>query len=345
MGSGDDYTFGSLFAGIGGICIAFSEEHFIVKWSNELDKFACQTYRKNQSHISKELDIAEQNVIDFVPPCKVDVLGGGFPCQPYSVAGPMLGLNDKRGRPMFDEIIRIAGETDPRVIFLENVGNLKNFDKGKTFPIMQDLLTRAGYPYQFVKVLNSKDYSGIAQFRNRIYIVAFMNIADYQEFERLYDTTFGPIEATIKFDQIVSSRSYPDKYFYSKNIRGTCTSIRYEEHFVPNVTKEKVFYQYRRDKMRENKSGLCPTLTASMGCGGHNVPIILDNGHIRKLTPQECLKVQGFPDWFEFPDDMADGHKYKQVGNSVTVPLIKRFASLIRQTLENIDSGKNSDSA
>ncbi len=337
MESDGNYTFGSLFAGIGGICIAFSEEGFTVKWSNEIDKYACQTYRHNQSHISKELDIKEQDVRDFVPPCKVDVLGGGFPCQPYSVAGPMLGLKDKRGRPMFDEIIRIAGETEPRVIFLENVGNLKNFDKGRTFPILKELLSEAGYPYQFVKVLNSKDYSGIAQFRSRIYITVFKREDDYTEFERLYDSTFTTIEITEKFDQLVSKDEIPEKYYYSKDTKGTCRSIRYEEHFVPYVTKPKVFYQYRRDKMRENKSDLCPTLTASMGCGGHNVPIILDGKRIRKLTPQECLRVQGFPDWYEFPDGMADSHKYKQVGNSVTVPLIERFASLIRQTLENID--------
>ena len=337
MESGGNYTFGSLFAGIGGICIAFSEEGFTVKWSNEIDKYACQTYRHNQSHISKELDITEQDVRDFDPPCKVDVLGGGFPCQPYSVAGPMRGLKDKRGRPMFDEIIRIAGDTEPRVIFLENVGNLLNFDNKQTFPVMLDLLREAGYSYHFEEVLNSKDYSGIAQNRSRIYIAVFKFEDDYNEFRRLYDTVFGPIEITKKYDQIVSKGGVPEKYYYSKDTKGTCRSVRYEEHFVPYVTKPKVFYQYRRDKMRENKSGLCPALTASMGCGGHNVPIILDGKRIRKLTPQECLKVQGFPDWFEFPEGMADSHKYKQAGNSVTVPLIERFASLIRQTLENVD--------
>lgn len=336
------YTFGSLFAGIGGICLGFSQSGFTVKWANEIDKFACQTYRFNESQINPDLDITEGDIRDFHPKEIVDVLGGGFPCQPYSVAGKMGGLDDHRGRgrPMFDEIIRIAREMrpKPRVIFLENVGNLKTFDDGKTYPILKKLLRDAGYRYIIDAVLNSKDYSGIAQFRNRIYIIAFKNKADADSFKALYGEGLPKREIETAFYEIVEDGPIPKKYYYSKDNHDMCVSIRYEEHFVPSVTEKGVFYQYRRNKMRRNQNGLCPALTASMGGGGHNVPIILDDNGIRKLTPRECLNVQGFPKEYRFPEDMADGHKYKQAGNSVSVPVIRSFAELIYKALETADA-------
>jgi len=338
MGNGKGYTFGSLFAGIGGICIGFSQAGFTLEWANELDKYACQTYRHNMSKINKNLNLSEGDICKFYPPYKVDVLGGGFPCQPYSVAGHMNGLNDKRGLPMFKEIIRIAKNFQPRAIFLENVGNLKTFDDGKTFSILMDHLKEAKYPHIFSAVLNSKDHSGIAQFRNRIYIVAFKDPSDAEAFKKLYGEGLSKVKISSSFYQIVSNSDVPLKYYYSSDDKNKCRSIRYNEHFVPNVTEKGVFYQYRRNKMRANKNGLCPALTASMGAGGHNVPIIIDDYGIRKLMPLECLKAQGFPDWYNFPDDMADCHKYKQVGNSVTVPVIERFANLIHKAFEDADA-------
>ena len=321
--------------------MGFSQAGFTVKWANEIDKYACQTYRLNESRINPDLNIAEGDIRDFHPPCKVDVLGGGFPCQPYSVAGKMGGLDDYRGRgrPMFEEIIRIAKEMrpKPRVIFLENVGNLKTFDNGQTYQVLQKLLKKAGYKYIYDAVLNSKDYSGIAQFRNRIYIVAFKNEVDSKSFKLIYGDGLSRKEIKIAFDEIIDKGPIPLKYYYSKDDRRKCVSIRYEEHFVPAVTEPGVFYQYRRTKIRRNQNGLCPALTASMGGGGHNVPIILDNNGIRKLTPRECLNVQGFPKEFQFPEDMADGHKYKQAGNSVSVPVIRSFADVIHRALEAVD--------
>lgn len=333
------YTFGSLFAGIGGICIGFSQGGFQIKWANEWDKFACATYRNNEYKFSPGLEITEGDVCNFNPDQKIDVLGAGFPCQPYSIAGNRKGLNDKRGKPMFEEIIRIAKQTSPRAIFLENVGNLKTFDKGRTFPILMKMLEDAGYIYHHDTVLNSKDYSGIAQFRNRIYIVAFKEKQLSETYQKLFPQYIKKKPQTKKIDRLIlPPKQIPLKYYYSKDDSKKCISIRYEEHFLPNVTETGVFYQYRRRYMRRNQSGLCPALTASMGQGGHNVPIILDDYGIRKLTPKECLRVQGFPAWFQFPEKMADGHKYKQAGNSVTIPVIKQFALLIHYTLESVDN-------
>lgn len=341
MNGSSPYTFGSLFAGIGGICLGFSQAGFSVKWANEIDKYACQTYRLNESNINLNLDITEGDIRDFHPPNEVDVIGGGFPCQPYSVAGKMGGLNDYRGRgrPMFEEIIRITNEMrpKPRVIFLENVGNLKTFDNGQTYLELKKLINDAGYSFIYDAVLNSKDYSGIAQFRNRIYILAFKDEADSDSFKSIYGDGLPKKKIEIDFDRIVDNGPIPLKYYYSGSNPKMCISVRYVEHFVPAVTEQGVFYQYRRNKIRRNQNGLCPALTASMGGGGHNVPIILDNIGIRKLTPRECLNVQGFPKEFQFPEGMADGHKYKQAGNSVSVPVIRSFAELIYKALDTVD--------
>ena len=322
--------------------MGFSQAGFTVKWANEIDRFACQTYRLNESMINPDLDITEKDIREFHPGCSVDVLGGGFPCQPYSVAGKMGGLDDHhgRGRPMFEEIIRIVKEMNPkpRAIFLENVGNLKTFDHGNTFMFIKNELYGAGYPFLTDAVLNSKDYSGIAQFRNRIYIIAFRNEGDAKAFKLVYGDGLPKRQIETAFDGIVEKGPIPKKYYYSKDDAEMCISIRYDEHFVPEVKEKGVFYQYRRIKMRKNKNGLCPALTASMGGGGHNVPIILDDVGIRKLTPRECLNVQGFPQEFKFPDDMADGHKYKQAGNSVSVPIIRSFAELIARALHESDA-------
>lgn len=339
MTSGE-YTVGSLFAGIGGICLGFRESGCTISWANEMDKYACMTYRNNLDLIG-DTDLVEGDIRDFVPKEEVTILTGGFPCQPYSNAGLRGGLDDgkKRGRPMFDEILRIAKVANPRVIFLENVGHLKNFDNKHTFSVLMKLLEETGYELHEDFVLNSKDHSGIAQFRNRIYIVAFRDEKDHESFKSVIGD--GPKKIPVKRDLktiVDTKKEAPSKYYYSDCDRGKCISIRFKEHFVPCVTDKDTIYQYRRNFMRANKNHLCPALTASMGSGGHNVPIILDDFGIRKLTPEECLGFQGFPDDYSFPEGMADTHKYKQSGNSVTVPVIFRMAEYIVAALRKTDS-------
>lgn len=200
------------------------------------------------------------------------------------------------------------------------------------------LLEKEGYVYHYENILNSKDYSGITQYRNRIYIAAFKDKELADTYLSLRDKYIVTKTQTKDFGWIVrSSEKPPMKYYYTQDEPGKCISIRFNEHFIPNITEKAVFYQYRRKYIRKNKNGLCPALTASMGQGGHNVPIILDDWGIRKLTPRECLRVQGFPAWFDFPKNMADCHKYKQIGNSVTIPVVKQFALLIHETLETVD--------
>ena len=139
--------------------------------------------------------------------------------------------------------------------------------------------------------------------------------------------------------------SFPAKKPLKKSIHDCLINKKAEEEYYydnfdiyktlkKQIIKKDTLYQWRRVYVRENKSKLCPTLTANMGTGGHNVPLLKDNFGIRKLTPEECLLFQGFPKSFSFPREMANCHKYKQAGNSVGVPVIKSIAKKIIKALD-----------
>ena len=326
------YSVGSLFAGIGGICLGFKNAGCRIAWANEIDHAACETYRHNIDLFGGDKSIVyECDIVDFEPPSvKIDIMTGGFPCQPYSLAGSMKGFDDKRGAPMFNEIINKSNICKPRVLFLENVSFLKNINKGSVFnSICMSLKEKAEYNKVFTFTMNSQDYGGIAQNRDRLYFVAIRRKDDTREFEKLARGLKKPVEITKHVKDIVDIEdTKPQKYYYSSE-----NAKHFNDHFFPAVKEKGVVYQYRRTYMRENKNNLCPTLTASMGTGGHNVPIILDNNGIRKLTPEECLAFQGFPRFYEFPKG-GNCAKYKQIGNSVTVPVVEHLAGSIVYALD-----------
>ena len=175
------------------------------------------------------------------------------------------------------------------------------------------------------KVMNAMDYGNIPQNRERIYIVAFRQDIAPSEF-----CFPEPIPLTTSLYDIIDFHTKMDeKYYYTPE---RCS-------FYPTLEKEMKnkdsIYQWRRKHVRENKSGVCPTLTANMGTGGHNVPLILTDNGIRKLTPRETFNLQGFPKSFKLPKNMSDARLYKCAGNSVVVPVIKRIA-------ENIYKSSNS---
>ena len=126
--------------------------------------------------------------------------------------------------------------------------------------------------------------------------------------------------------KVMMDKNADEKYFYRKD------KYMYKE-LIKNIRSKDTFYQWRRQYVRENKSQVCPTLTANMGTGGHNVPLILTDDGIRKLTPKECFLLQGFPKSFKLPADIANSHLYKQAGNSVTVKMIEVLAGIIKQCL------------
>lgn len=306
----NDFRVASLFAGIGGICYGFQQAGAKLVWANEIDRDACKTYRKNfGDQYLVEGDIKE---IDPESIPNFDILNAGFPCQAFSVAGYRKGFDDERGN-LFFEITRILEVKRPRGILLENVKNLEGHDHGNTFKVIKEQLELLGYHVHH-KVLNTMEYGDIPQNRERIYIVGFLSEDDYDRFT--YPESI-PLTKTIH-DIIDVTDKKPLGLYYENS--------KYYPELKKTMTKKDTVYQWRRVYCRENKSNVCPTLTANMGTGGHNVPLILDDFGIRKLTPEECVGFQGFPDTFSFPDDISNASKYKQAGNSVSVPVIKRIA-------------------
>jgi DNA (cytosine-5)-methyltransferase 1 len=314
------YKLGSFFAGIGGIDKGFAQAGFDPIWANDIDKYCKLTYELNNK---AEFVLEDINKIKGTDMPKIDVLAGGFPCQPFSVAGHRKGFDDDRGG-LFFQITRIIQELEeqPKIVFLENVKNLFTHDKGETYRRIKTELKSLGY-IVFEKILNTSEYGNLPQNRERLFIVAILNKKVASKFKWPEKTKLtNTLNKIIDWDMQVSS-----KYYYDKN-------SKIYDLLNESVKKTNTIYQYRRVYVRENKSGMCPTLTANMGMGGHNVPIILDNyNRIRKLTPRECLKLQGFDESFNIPEKTADSRIYKQVGNSVSVSLIKKIADSIMRAL------------
>ena len=300
----------SLFAGIGGICYGFEQAGAKVVWANEWDKDACITYRHNfGSDYLVEGDIKKVDA-NNIP--DIDILNGGFPCQAFSIAGLRKGFEDERGN-LFFEIERILKVKRPRAILLENVRNLETHDNGNTFRVIKERLEDLGYHVHY-DVLNTMEYGNVPQHRERIYIVGFLDKEAYERF-----SFPKPIPLTRTIHDIIDVTDKKQLGLYYDN-------SKYYPTLLAEMTNKNTVYQWRRVYCRENKSNVCPTLTANMGTGGHNVPLIIDDFGIRKLTPEECVGFQGFPSNFSFPDTISNGSKYKQAGNSVSVPVIKRIA-------------------
>ncbi len=305
---------GGLFAGIGGIELGFKKVGFNILWANEIDEKAAITYKKNHKHKLFEKDLKELQTNEVE---KVDILTGGFPCQAFSIAGFRKGFKDDRGNVFF-EILRFIDDLEPKVVFLENVKNLQTHDKGKTFKIILNELNNRGY-YVSYKVLNSSEYANIPQNRERIYIIAFKNKNIYNNFKFP-----KPKKLTKKINDLIDDE-VEEKFYYHKS--------KYYSQLKENMKNSDTVYQWRRKYVRENKSKLCPTLTANMGTGGHNVPLVIDKKDIRKLTPRECARFQGYDENFILSDELAPSHLYKQIGNSVTVPVIEAIAKEIKKAL------------
>ena len=313
-------TCASFFAGVGGIDQGFENTGFFETiYANEIDENACKTFETN---FSLKVDCRDVNIVQANEIPKFDVMLAGFPCQAFSIAGYRQGFNDEKGRgTLFFELVRMIREKHPKVIFLENVKNLVSHDNGNTFRVILEYLTECGY---FVKyqVLNAKDYGNIPQNRERIYIVAFKNKKAYQRFEFP-----SPIELTTKLSDVIDfNKKVDDKFYYTKD------NCFFYNELEKTITSSNTVYQWRRVYVRENKSDVCPTLTANMGTGGHNVPLILTKHGIRKLTPHECFNLQGFPKTYKL-SDLASTHLYKQAGNSVVVSVIQRIAENIYKAL------------
>ena len=314
-----NYTAISLFAGIGGIDLGFEQTGRIkTLLANEFDKNAAMTFRANH-----EIDLLEDDIhaVDKSKLPKVDIVLSGFPCQAFSVAGYRKGFEDERG-DLFFETLKVIDATNPQVVFLENVKNLATHDNGNTFTVIEKELCKRGYEIKH-DILNSKEYGNVPQTRERIYIIGFKDKSACNKFEFP-----KPVNLTTKLSDVIDFDTKVDeKYYY------TAQKQNFYDKLEMEISSQDTIYQWRRQYVRENKSGVCPTLTANMGTGGHNVPLIKAKHGIRKLTPRECFNLQGFPIDFKLPE-IANGQLYKQAGNSVVVPVIKRIAEQIISALE-----------
>lgn len=311
-----------LFAGIGGIKLGFEKNGFTSVFSSDFDAYCKTTFDYNFSEIFQEAtelylkDIAEVPS-DIFP--EFELLTGGFPCQPFSIAGYRKGFTDKGRGDLFFEIIRILKDRKPKIFLLENVKNLKTHDKGNTLKLIYKELESIGYHVKDV-VLNTMDYGNLPQNRERIYIVGFLSKDKFNKFQFP-----KKIKLTRTIHDCLTLNKVEEKYYYNDK--------PLYEKLKNAVVNGDTVYQWRRKYVRENKSNVCPTLTANMGTGGHNVPIIKDEYGIRKLTPRECANFQGFPAEYMLPK-IADSQLYKQIGNSVSIPVIVRIAKQIKKAMK-----------
>ena len=314
------YEVASFFGGVGGIDLGFEQtKKFSTVYINEFDKNAQETISVNFPNVRLDRRDIHEVKAEEVP--STDLIVGGFPCQAFSIAGYRKGFEDERG-DLFFELLRIIKFHKPRAIFIENVKNMVTHDHGNTFKVIREALTLNGYYIKW-KVMNSKNYGDIPQNRERIYIVGFLSKNAFDKFKFPEEIELKKtLKDVIDFDTLEE-----EKYYYRKGVQP------FYDKLAEDVLSQESVYQWRRQYVRENKNGVVPTLTANMGTGGHNVPIILTKNGIRKLTPRETFNVQGFPKDFKLPN-ISNGQLYKQAGNSVVVPLIKRIANRIANALE-----------
>ncbi len=318
--STQSYEVASFFGGVGGIDLGFEQtKKFSTVYINEFDKNAQETISVNFPDVRLDRRDIHEVKAEEVP--STDLIVGGFPCQAFSIAGYRKGFEDERG-DLFFELLRIIKFHKPRAIFIENVKNMVTHDHGNTFKVIREALTLNGYYIKW-KVMNSKNYGDIPQNRERIYIVGFLSKNAFDKFKFPEEIELKKtLKDVIDFDTLEE-----EKYYYRKGVQP------FYDKLAEDVLSQESVYQWRRQYVRENKNGVVPTLTANMGTGGHNVPIILTKNGIRKLTPRETFNVQGFPKDFKLPN-ISNGQLYKQAGNSVVVPLIKRIANRIANALE-----------
>src|SRR3989338_5922416 len=259
-----------LFAGIGGVRLAFEKAGFHTVFANDFEPKCADTYDLN--FLGPKLTIKDIKEVNSKDLPNFDLLLGGFPCQPFSVAGKRRGMDDERGT-LFFEIANILKERKPVGFFLENVKNLTGHNFGKTFKVILNKLEVLGYDVKYA-ILNSMEYGNIPQNRERVYIIGFKKGTGLIE-KFLFPP---PLQLKTSIKDILESEVSLKYYYKDKPLFERLKNFPFKLNTI---------YQWRRKYVRENKNGVCPTLTANMGTGGHNVPLVKDKKGIRKLTPSE----------------------------------------------------------
>lgn len=315
----DKFTFIDLFAGIGGMRLAFEAAGGQCVFSSEYDKYSQKTYYANFGETpSGDITEIDENEIP-----NHDILVAGFPCQPFSIAGVSKknslnmqhGFLDKTQGTLFFDIVRILSAKRPKAFLLENVKNLTSHDKGRTFEIITETLDKLGYQIYY-KVLDGKHY--VPQHRERILIVGFdRNIyGDEQIFE------FPDMPDTPHQLKDILLSKVDDKYTLSDRL------WKYLQDYAEKHRKKGNGFGYGL----ANPEGITRTLSARYYKDGSEILIPQKNKNPRRLIPRECAKLQGYPDNFKIV--VSDTQAYRQFGNSVVVPLMTTVA---KQLVELID--------
>ena len=320
------YTFIDLFAGIGGMRLAFESAGGCCVYSNEWNKYSQQTYYANFG-VQPDGDITKVQA-ESIP--DHDILVAGFPCQPFSIAGVSkknslgraTGFEDKTQGTLFFDVCRILKAKRPKAFMLENVKNLCSHDKGRTFQIIQESLRELNYKV-FFQIIDGKGY--VPQHRERILIVGF----DRKRYGHGYNYKF-------RFD-ITPKTPKP----VIRDILETNVDTKY--------TLSDKLWAYLQNYAAKHKAagngfgyGIAPldgvsrTLSARYYKDGSEILIEQSGKNPRRLTPRECARLQGFPDSFKIP--VSDTQAYRQFGNSVVVPLMENVATLIVKEIERLDN-------
>lgn len=323
LAKGGGYRFIDLFAGIGGMRIAYERAGAHCVYSNEWNKYSQQTYYANFG-VQPDGDITK---VDAASIPDHDILVAGFPCQPFSIAGVSkkqslgraTGFEDKTQGTLFFDICRILKAKRPKAFMLENVKNLCSHDKGRTFKVIQESLEELNYRV-FYKILDGKSY--VPQHRERIVIVGF----DMERYGNVEDFSFElePVEKQPVVLDILE-KDVADKYTLSDKL------WNYLQNYAAKHKEAGNGFGYGIAPM----DGITRTISARYYKDGSEILIAQSGNNPRRLTPRECARLQGFPDSFKIP--VSDTQAYKQFGNSVVVPLMEQVAKKVVAKLEEMD--------
>lgn len=282
--------------------------------SSDIDPHVRETYRLNFGEYPSG-DITQIPSEDI--PAH-DILCAGFPCQPFSIAGKRLGFDDDRGE-LFFEVARIIKDKQPKVVFLENVAGLTNHDKGRTLEVIEGKITDMGYQFKHT-LINAKN-QGIPQNRNRWYGVAFRGDIDCTAFS--FPLSRGLSLTLEDIIEDVANEEYTVSELVQNYIKKATEVFKENSRYNPDNIL--IANEVRASRCALSCNGIMPCLIAKMGTGGNNVPIIVSQ--MRKLTERECLMLMGYPKDYKLKQ--AKNHSYKQIGNSVCIPVVERIAEKI----------------
>lgn len=303
------FTFIDLFCGIGGFRQALESVGGTCVFSSDKNKNARLTYQVNYGDIPAG-DITKIKAEDIPT---FDVLCGGFPCQSFSIGGKQRGFEDKRGQMIF-EIIRIAEYRKPKILFMENVDWLAHHNDGNSLKIIVELLQDIGYDVHY-QILKANNF-GCATIRKRIYFVCIRKDLNINfEFPEPFESD---VAVEDYLDPDVDEHYYIDRsdiIFYKPEITARVKDT-YRMGYIGNIGQGRRIYSIK---------GHCPTFVCTSRGPAGGTESYSVNGRVRRLTPNECRRIMGFPEGFIFP--VAEARAYEQIGNTVCVPVLKAIAS------------------